>query len=755
MATFLYKLGKLAFRRRHFVALIWVALLTLAGVGAASAPTAASSSFSIPGTEAQKAFDLLEKRAPEASADGASARVVFKAPDGEKVTDKANKAEIDKTVAALKSGSDQVARADSPFKAKTVSKDGSTAYAAVSYKVTSMELTDDDRDALEKTTDQARESGLTVEVGGDALQAMPETGATEVIGIAVAAVVLIITFGSLIAAGLPLLTALIGVGIGVSSITALANALDLGTTTSTLAMMIGLAVGIDYALFIVSRYRGELADGRDREEAAGRAVGTAGSAVVFAGLTVVIALVGLAVVNIPMLTKMGFAAAGTVVIAVLIALTLIPALLGYAGKRVMPMGEKSRLFGGKKKAGAEKAGAEKAATAAEGGEPKQNMGTRWARFVVRRPIAVLLVGIVGLGAAALPVSQLELGLPDDGAQPTSTTQRKAYDLVSDGFGPGFNGPLMVVGDLEGADDPKAAAGDIRTSIAKLDDVLTVAPPMLNKAGDTAIISVVPSSKPSGVETEDLVHSIRDTGAQIKSDTGADIMVTGTTAMNIDVSQKLNDALLPYLALVVGLAFLLLIIVFRSILVPLKAALGFLLSVLAALGAVVAVFQWGWLGSLFGVEQTGPIMSMMPIFMVGVVFGLAMDYEVFLVTRMREAYVHGERPGQAIVTGFRHGARVVSAAAVIMIAVFAGFIGSSEQMVKMIGFGLAIAVFFDAFVVRMALVPAVLALLGKKAWWLPKWLDRALPNVDVEGEGLRTEAEKGAGSADAERERVRV
>ncbi|MET8688393.1 MMPL family transporter [Streptomyces sp. NPDC004732] len=740
MATFLYKLGKLAFRRRHFVALIWVALLTLAGVGAASAPTAASSSFSIPGTEAQKAFDLLEKRAPEASADGASARVVFKAPDGEKVTDKANKAEIEKTVAAVKSGSDQVARADSPFAAKTVSKDGSTAYASVSYKVTSMELTDDDRDALEKTTDNARDSGLTVEVGGDALQAMPETGSTEIIGIAIAAVVLVITFGSLIAAGLPLITALIGVGIGVSSITALANALDLGTTTSTLAMMIGLAVGIDYALFIVSRYRGELAEGRDREEAAGRAVGTAGSAVVFAGLTVVIALVGLAVVNIPMLTKMGFAAAGTVVIAVLIALTLIPALLGYAGKRVLPAGEKSKLFGGGKKKAAEAGGS--------AGEPKQNMGTRWARFVVRRPIAVLLVGIVGLGAAAIPVSQLELGLPDDGAQPTSTTQRKAYDLVSEGFGPGFNGPLMVVGDLKGADDPKAAAGEITKTISKLDDVLTVAPPMLNKDKDTAIISVVPSSKPSGIETEDLVHSIRDTGAQIKSDSGADIMVTGTTAMNIDVSQKLNDALLPYLALVVGLAFLLLIIVFRSILVPLKAALGFLLSVLAALGAVVAVFQWGWLGSLFGVEQTGPIMSMMPIFMVGVVFGLAMDYEVFLVTRMREAYVHGERPGQAIVTGFRHGARVVSAAAVIMIAVFAGFIGSSEQMVKMIGFGLAIAVFFDAFVVRMALVPAVLALLGKKAWWLPKWLDRALPNVDVEGEGLRTAEEK---KADPDRE----
>ncbi|GGS05964.1 membrane protein [Streptomyces aureoverticillatus] len=766
MATFLYKLGRLAFRRRHFVALIWVALLTLAGVGAASAPTAASSSFSIPGTEAQKAFDLLEQRAPEASADGANARVVFKAPAGEKVTDPANKAEIRKTVAELKSGSDQVASAADPFAphVKAVSKDGTTAYASVTYKVTSIELTDDSRDALEKTTEDARGDGMTVEVGGDALQAMPHTGATEIIGIAVAAVVLVITFGSLVAAGLPLLTALIGVGIGVSSITALADALDLGTTTSTLAMMIGLAVGIDYALFIVSRYRAELAEGREREDAAGRAVGTAGSAVVFAGLTVVIALVGLAVVNIPMLTKMGFAAAGTVAIAVLIALTMIPALLGYAGGKVKPTGEKGRLLGGRKKSGAGAPAAQgapangnapaKANTPVSANTPaKENLGTRWARFVVRRPVAVLLLGVLGLGAAAVPVSGLELGLPDDGAQPTSTTQRKAYDLIADGFGPGYNGPLMVVSDLKGVADPKGEAAAVQKTISGLDDVLSVSPPQYNKAGDTAMLSVVPSSKPSGTETESLVHAIRDEAKTVKADSGADVMVTGTTAMNIDVSQKLNDALLPYLALVVGLAFLLLIVVFRSVLVPLKAALGFLLSVLAALGAVVAVFQWGWLGSLFGVEQTGPIMSMMPIFMVGVVFGLAMDYEVFLVTRMREAYVHGESPHDAIVTGFKHGARVVSAAAVIMIAVFAGFIGSSEQMVKMIGFGLAIAVFFDAFIVRMALVPAVLALLGRGAWWLPKWLDRALPNVDVEGEGLRTPADQG--DPDEKRELVGV
>ncbi|MDX3535718.1 MMPL family transporter [Streptomyces sp. MB09-01] len=719
MATFLYRLGRGAFRRRGLVALIWVALLFAAVFGAASAGAPTSGSFSIPGTEAQKAFDLLDKKFPGMAADGATARIVIKAPEGAKVTDPGPKAEVEKIVAGLKTGpgAEQISSVADPYQAQAVSQDGSTAYVSAKYDVSGMELKDETREALKGSGTAAKAAGLNVQIGGDALMAAPETGSGEIIGIMVAAIVLVITFGSLIAAGLPLLTALIGVGIGVSSITALANVLDLGSTTSTLAMMIGLAVGIDYALFIVSRYRVELAEGRARDEAAGRAAGTAGSAVVFAGLTVVIALVGLAVVNIPMLTKMGVAAAGTVVIAVLVALTLVPAILGFAGKKVLPAGEKSRLFGKGKPAD----------------EKKANGGTRWARFVLRRPVMVLLAGVIGLGVIAIPASKLEMGLPDDGAQPVSTTQRQAYDLLSEGFGPGFNGPLMVV-----VDGDKALADSTVDRIKGLEGVVAVTPPTPNESGDASVITVIPKDRPSSTQTEDLVHEIRD-------GSGDDVLVTGATAMNIDFSQKMNDALLPYLALVVGLAFLLLMLVFRSILVPLKAALGFLLSVVAALGAVVAVFQWGWLGSLFGVEQTGPIMSMMPIFMVGVVFGLAMDYEVFLVTRMREAYVHGERPGQAVVTGFQYSARVVVAAAVIMIAVFAGFIGASEQMVKMIGFGLAVAVFFDAFVVRMAIVPAVLALLGHKAWWLPKWLDRMLPNVDVEGESLRKHLSQSAQS----------
>ncbi|MDX3226123.1 MMPL family transporter [Streptomyces sp. ME19-01-6] len=732
MATFLYKLGRFAFRRRRFVALIWVALLAVAGVGAATASPPSNDSFSIPGTEAQKAFDVLEQRFPGGNAQGATARVVFRAPAGEKMTDAANKRAVEKTIRELRSSSDEVARVADPYKTGGVSKNGTTAYVLTSYKVSAMELEDKTRDALKEAGQDARASGLTVEIGGDALQEMPETGATEVIGIAISSVVLLITFGSLVAAGLPLLTAIIGVGIGISGITALATTLGLSSTTSTLAMMIGLAVGIDYALFIVSRYRAELAEGKEREEAAGRAVGTAGSAVVFAGLTVVIALAGLAVVNIPMLSKMGFAAAGTVVIAVLIAISLIPALLGFAGNKVLP----------RKVRKAAKKGSQEGGEGQDAGEEKPNAGTRWARFVLRRPVMVLLVAVLGLGAAALPAASLELGLPDDGSQPTSTTKRQAYDLMSKGFGPGFNGPLMVVVDAKGSDDAKGAAEQVRRTIHDVDGVASVSKPQFNKAGDTATLTVISKYKPSSVDTEHVVNHIRDEAASIKSGTGAEMLVTGQTAMNIDVSQKLNDALLPYLGLVVGLAFLLLMVVFRSLLVPLKAALGFLLSVVAALGAVVAVFQWGWGGSLFNVEEPGPIMSMMPIFMIGVVFGLAMDYEVFLVTRMREAYVHGERPGQAVVTGFRHGARVVTAAAVIMISVFAGFIGSSESMVKMIGFGLAIAVFFDAFIVRMAIVPAVLALLGKSAWWLPRWLDKALPNVDVEGEGLRKQLDPG-------------
>ncbi|MFJ8949264.1 MMPL family transporter [Streptomyces sp. NPDC102381] len=720
MATLLYRLGRTAFRRRWLVALLWALILGAVGVGAAKAPAADDSNTSfMPGIEAQKAFDLIGERFPGSDANGADARIVFKAPHGEKVTAADNRAAIDTLVSEAADGP-QVAGAVGPFKAGAVSKDASTAYATVTYKVKAADLTDADKNALEGAVDEARDAGLTVEVGGTALASQPAAGGSaESIGIVLAAVILLITFGSLAAAGLPLLTAVIGVGISMCAILALGSTFGLDMTTGTLASMLGLAVGIDYALFVVSRYREERANGHEPREATGLAVGTAGSAVVFAGLTVVIALAGLSVIGVPMLTKMGLCAAGAVVAAVLIALTLVPALLGMWPNAVLPRKMRKGGF----------------AAAHQGVGNRDNGGTRWARFVLRRPLTVLLVGVVGLGALALPATQLEMGMPGDEAKPTSTTERRAYDALADGFGAGFNGPLTVVVDTKGADDPAQAAKTITGVIERTDGVVSVSPAQFNEAGDAALFSATPATGPNDEATKDIVQTIRAERPDLEARTGATFEVTGSTAMNIDIARALQDALVPYLAVIVLLSLVLLLVVFRSLLVPLKAALGFLLSVLASLGAVVAVFQWGWGAQLLGVEQTGPIMSLMPIFLVGIVFGLAMDYEVFLVARMREAYVHGERPAQAVVTGFRHSARVVVAAAAIMIAVFSGFVGSGESMIKTIGFGLAVAVLFDAFVVRMALVPAVLALLGDKAWWLPRRLDKLLPHVDVEGATL--------------------
>ncbi|MET9358157.1 MMPL family transporter [Streptomyces sp. NPDC006617] len=747
MATFLYRLGLTAFRRRWLVTLLWAVVLGGVGLGAAKAPAASDDGTSfMPGIEAQKAFDLIGERFHGSDANGANARIVFIAPGGEKVTAKENQAAIDELVSTVAEGA-QVDSAVDPFKAHAVSKDASTAYATVNYKVKADDLTDASKDGLERAIGQARDAGLTVEVGGTALASQPAAGGSaEAIGIALAAVVLLITFGSLAAAGLPLLTAVIGVGVSMCAILTLGSALGLSMTTGTLASMLGLAVGIDYALFVVSRYREERAKGHDPREAAGLAVGTAGSAVVFAGLTVIIALAGLSVVGVPMLTKMGLCAAGAVAVGVLVALTLVPALLGMWPNAVLSRKVRKPGKPGKRNGSAGR----RSGTAASG-------GTRWARFVMRRPVTVLLLGVAALGALALPAARLEMGMPGDEAKPTSTTERRAYDALADGFGAGFNGPLTIIADVKESADPQAAAARMAEQIKDTEGVVSVTPPQFNGAGDAALFSAVPATGPSEEATKGIVQTIRAERPDLEAETGATFEVTGSTAMNIDVAQALKDALVPYLAVIVLLSLLLLLIVFRSILVPVKAAVGFLLSVLASLGTVVAVFQWGWGSGLLGVEQTGPIMSLMPIFLAGIVFGLAMDYEVFLVARMREAYVHGERPGQAVVSGFRHSARVVVAAAVIMMAVFSGFIGSGESMIKTIGFGLAVAVLFDAFVVRLALVPAVLALLGDKAWWLPRWLDRALPRVDVEGAALtsRTQASAATGAEAHPREPART
>ncbi|WP_369032886.1 MULTISPECIES: MMPL family transporter [Streptomyces] len=717
MATFLYRLGRLAFRRRRLFLMLWIVVLAAVGIGAAGVSGKTTDDFTLPGTQSQRAIDLLGKEFPQAAADGATARVVFEAPAGQKLTSTAYKTEISALVADLEKAP-QVASVTDPFRNSLVSEDGTIAYAQVTYEVPKADLTDSASEALNQVAEKGERAGLTVSLGGNAVQEKAASKAAELIGLAVAAVALVITFGSMIAAGLPLLTALIGVGVAILCITVSTQFFDMASASSTLALMLGLAVAIDYALFIVSRYRGEIRDGHEPEEAAGRALGTAGSAVVFAGLTVVIALAGLSVIGIKMLTTMGLAAAFAVAVAVVIALTLLPAVLGFAGMRIM----KGKLTSERHRA-------------EERGE-REAMGVRWGRFVTRNPVKMLVVSVVGLGLLAIPAMSLRLTLPDDSMASPGSTQRVAYDTLSKGFGPGFNGPLTVVVDARDSDDPKAAAENAYATISELPDVAAVRPAAFNEAGDVALIAAIPKSSPTSQATKDLVADIRDHSDALHKDTGADLMVTGTTAVNIDVSTKLAEAMIPYLAIVVGLALILLLLVFRSVLVPLKAALGFLLSVVATLGVLVAVFQWGWLKDVFGVDQTQPIVSVLPILLIGVVFGLAMDYEVFLVTRMREEYVHGAEPTEAIVAGFRHGGRVVTAAAIIMISVFAGFLLDDTALVKSIGLGLASAVLFDAFVVRMTIVPAVMTLLGRRAWALPGWLDRIMPDVDVEGEKLR-------------------
>ncbi|MEU9199263.1 MMPL family transporter [Streptomyces sp. NPDC048332] len=467
MATFLYRLGRNAFRRRGYVALLWLAVLAAVGLGALQAPGASSSDESMPGIESQQAYDLIQERFPGATADSAGATVVFVAPDGQKVTASDNRQAIEETVDALGGGA-QVAGVADPFTSDAVSKDGSTAYTSVAYKVASDDVTDASRTAVEDAAEQAREAGLTVDLGGSAMEADDGlSGVAEIVGISVAALVLLVTFGSLAAAGLPLLTAIVGVAMSLFAIMLLAGPLGLSSDASTLGMMLGLAVGIDYALFIVSRFREERGKGHAPEEAAGLAVGTAGSSVVFAGLTVIIALAGLAVVGVPSLTQMGLAAAGAVLIAVLAALTFVPALLGFWPNAVLSRRARKGLDRDLQ------AGPHEQVTSEAPEQGRANLGTRWARFVLRRPLPVLILGVLGLGVLAVPAASLQLGMPGDEALSTSTTQRRAYDELAEGFGPGFNGPLTVVVDAQGASDPKTAVATISEKIAGTDGVVSV------------------------------------------------------------------------------------------------------------------------------------------------------------------------------------------------------------------------------------------------------------------------------------------
>lgn len=709
MASFLYRLGRFSFRRRRLVTAVWLALLIamIGGAMALSGPT--NGTFSIPGTESQNAIDLLQKRLP--AANGASGRVVFAAPEGQQL-EGARRTAIERSMKQIKA-LDRVRAVDAPFDDGLVSRDHRIALLQVTFATSADDLDDATRQAVQDAAAGARNAGAQVEFGGDAVIEANEGGLGEIIGIPIAALVLTITFGTLLAAGLSLLTAMIGVATGLAGISAATGLVDLSDSVPTLALMLGLAVGIDYGVFILSRHRAHLFAGMDPEEAAGRAIGTAGSAVVFAGATVVIALAGLSVVGVPFLTSMGLAAAATVAIAVLIAITLVPALLGFAGLRLA----KGKNFDTGK------------------GAARPTLGARWVGGVTRRRAGAVIAVVVALGACAIPVLDLRLGLPDDSTAAPKDTNRKAYDLLSAGFGAGFNGPLTIVVDGAGRSDVKRSSDTVATALRGLDDVAKIGKPTLNRAGDTAILTLTPSSGPSTEATKNLVADVRDRAGGLERQTGTQILVTGQTAVNIDVVDRLGKALIPFLAVIVGLALILMTIAFRSILVPLTAIAGFLLTIGASFGAIVLIFQKGFAADLLGVSQTAPIISLLPIIITAILFGLAMDYQVFLVSRMREEHVRGAAPTEAVTRGFRHGARIVTAAALIMGSVFSGFILGHDPIIKSVGFSLAFGILVDAFLVRMTLIPAVMSLLGERAWWLPGWLDRILPHVDIEGASL--------------------
>ena len=831
MAKLLYRLGRWSFLHKWKVIVAWLLLLAAVGGAAALLMKPMTSEFSIKGTPSidatYKTMDLF----PEGGnpANSPSVNVVFKAPDGQKLSDPANREAIDATISYLEDNlemgdtmrfgnplevsprlQDQVihqftdmglpeasARADADNLAM-VNDDETIAYTTFNFDAESpYSVEQADKDTVTEAMNIARDRGLTVEGNGAGFgDEIAVNSTSEIIGLGVAFIVLIFTFGSLVASGMPLVSAVIGVGLGALGMLIATHWIELNNMTPVLAIMIGLAVGIDYALFILSRYRAERRR-MDGPDAAGMAVGTAGSSVVFAGATVFTALFALLIARIGFLTAMGLAAAGTVAIAVLVSLTLIPAMLGLLGDKAFN-GRIPGVAGNPTRKGKRRRG--------------PTMGNRWVRLVQKVPGLAMALVVLSLGAMTAPVLHMELALPADTTSNPDTTQRKAADIMSEGFGPGVNGPFLAVvdahtvnaesgalaplvdaqsqpepapapapapeeempeqpqGDQPAAEPEIAPAAEVVDTSADAADnsspedkaalasFLYTADQLKGLGGvkhaqivglsqdqRAAQIMVTPETAPTDAATVNVAHALRSATSEIEDATGTDIGLTGLTAVQLDITERLEEAMAPYLAIVVGLAIVLLLLVFRSILVPLVAGLGFLLSVGGAFGLTVLVWQEG-LWNL--VPAPGPLISFMPIFLIGVTFGLAMDYQVFLVTRMREHISrHPEGTGgrynavdEATITGFTQGARVVTAAAIIMISVFVAFINQPLPFIQIFGFALAAGVLFDAFFIRMTLVPATMFLMGRATWWMPKWLAKILPTLDIEGTALEEEWE---------------
>ncbi|MGN6693159.1 MAG: MMPL family transporter, partial [Aquihabitans sp.] len=703
MSKYLYRLGHWCVRRRKTVLVAWIVVLFGVGILASTVGGPLSDQFSIPGTESQQAMDLLEQRFPAAS--GSSARVVFAVEEGQRLDDAAHKAGIEETLADLQG--DGVIAVSNPFETGTISPDGRIGFADVQYDTDANSVTEAQLEHLYGASGAAEDAGVQVEHGGEVKRQEEPGHSSELIGLGVAVIVLLLSFGSLVAMGIPIVTALIGVGIGLSGITVVAGLTDVSSSAPTLATMIGLAVGIDYALFIVTRHRQNMAEGHDVAEAAARATATAGGAVVFAGMTVVIALLGVLVIGIPFLTAMGLGAALTVFLAVLIAVSLLPALLGFAGTNI----DRWRI--GRSRTGSAE-------------EAEASLSGRFARKVIARPAVSLAIGLGIIAVLAVPFLSMRLGMTDAGASPKDTTERKAYDLLADGFGPGFNGPLTLVVDTREAADPQAAMAAVTKAVGDDPGVAVVGPPVANEAGDTSIVSVIPTTSPSSAETEELVHHLRhDVVAPIAERTGADVAIAGQTSVLIDVADKMADALPLFMALVIGLTMVLLLVVFRSVLVPIKAAIAILLSIGASFGVLVAVFQWGWAKDLIGLQETVPIISFLPLLMFAILFGLSMDYEVFILARMREAVDRGLSTDEAVVEGLGRTGRLVTSAALILFLAFASLASAPQTDLKVMATGLGAGILLDATIVRALLLPALVSLFGRWNWWFPGPLARLL------------------------------
>ncbi|GGN33964.1 MMPL family transporter [Streptomyces fuscichromogenes] len=753
MSVLLYRLGRFAYGKPWYVIGGWLAVLASVLALLVVNPVRLSNEVRIDGTPSQQVIDDLARTLPEAS--GGQGLLLFKAPDGARINDEKVHAAVlaavdavyrhDHVIDVRKALAKEVAKgADStllqaqtavakaggrtpaplrsdgqPVPGVAVSADGKTALMQFQFDEQTYELPSGTVDSTVKAAEQrAARGGLEVLPSASMMEIPEIVGVGEIVGVAVAALVLLITLGSVVAAGLPLAIALVGVTVGVGGAFTLSTVFEIHSLAAVLALMLGLAVGIDYALFIVNRERRLiLDDGLDAHEATARAIGTAGSAVFFAGSTVIIALAGLLVIRIALLSTMAVVAAATIAVAVLLALTLLPALLGLVKERICP----ARV----------RRGARQRTSAAEHGR-----AARWGARLVRHRYAALTAAILIPAILAVPAAGMRLGLPSGASYNPDTGQRRSYELTSDAYGPGYNGPLLVAVDSTGGGSltPGTLAA-VTSELRETKGTTSVSLAGMNKAGTTAILSLVPASGPNDDATKNLVTAVRDKSAQIGRAHGATLGITGFTALAIDVSDRLADVLPLYVAVVLGLSLIVLLLVFRSLLVPVMATLGFLLSVSAAFGLTTAVFQWGWLQSLIGIDATAPVVSLLPIIITGVLYGLAMDYQMFLVTSMREAHVHGQSALEATVTGFARASSVIVAAATIMVSVFAGFVFNAQPMIKQAGFALAAGILVDAFVIRMTLIPATMALAREKAWWIPAWLNRLLPDLDVEGDKL--------------------